>query len=82
LASRFVFFYSLVTLTAVTAETSLASGSCRIDRRLFGLLNHDHETKIERSKKSSARKNEIEIEGAGDSCRKENENAALCLLFW
>jgi hypothetical protein len=82
LASRFVFFYSLVTLTAVTAETSLASGSCRIDRRLSGLLNHDNKTKIERSKKISARKKTIDIKDAGDSGRKENENAALCLLFW
>jgi hypothetical protein len=63
------------------AETSLASGSCRIDRRLSGLLNHDNKTTIERSKKISARKT-IDIKDAGDSGRKENENAALCLLFW
>jgi hypothetical protein len=65
----------------MAAETTLASGSCPIDRRLAALINHDHKTKIEQSKKISARKKTIDIEGTRHICRKEDENAALCLLF-
>jgi hypothetical protein len=60
----------------------LAFGSCGIDRRLSALLNHDHKTTIEHSQKISARENAIDIEDAASNSRKENKNAALCLLFW
>jgi hypothetical protein len=69
LANRFVFLYSLVALTIGTPETSLASGSCRMDLRLSALLKHDRKTKIEHSERISARKNKIGIQGAGASWR-------------
>ncbi|PYL24170.1 MAG: hypothetical protein DMF37_08120, partial [Verrucomicrobia bacterium] len=81
MASRSVFFYSLVALTTVTPETSLASGSRRIDCRASALLNHGHKTKIHPSKRKSALKNEIDTKGAHNGHPEKNENAAVCLLF-